>query len=332
MRGNSESSVPEAKEMTENRILPEALSKIYSSIYYIDMVTGKFTKLSTVDNLVDSHIGETGDAQDRLNHFSRKMILPEYTDEILAFTNLSTLDKRMGKRLIISKNYQSSLYPDRDGDNPVIWRQCSFIEGDRDASGRLAHVLFVTQSINEVKAGELAEQKKLYETNENLTTLLAEEKEYTAIIGAMSSVYFGLYYIDLEKNTFQELFSRDKIHHTLGEKGNAREALNQLANELVKDAYLPAMLQFTDYDTLDERIGKKSIIVQEYAAKTGGWTQCTFIPVERAKNGRNRSVMCTLRWITAEKEVESQENLIQALAIPYDNIYTVNPDSREAIC
>ena len=178
----------------------------------------------------------------------------------------------------------------------------------------------------------LADQKKLHEANENLTTLLAEEKQYTAIIGALSNVYFGLFYIDLEKNTFQELFSLDKIHHTLGEKGNAREALKHMTNELVRDVYLPSMLQFTDFDTIDERLGDQSIIVQEYAARSGGWVQCSFIPVERNKNGKNRTVMCTLRWITAEKEVESQGNLIQALAIPYANIYTVNADTREAIC
>ena len=39
----------------------------------------------------------------------------------------------------------------------------------------------------------LADQKKLHEANENLTTLLAEEKQYTAIIGALSNVYFGLF-------------------------------------------------------------------------------------------------------------------------------------------
>lgn len=178
----------------------------------------------------------------------------------------------------------------------------------------------------------LADQKKLHEANENLTTLLAEEKQYTAIIGALSNVYFGLFYIDLEKNTFQELFSLDKIHHTLGEKGNAREALKHMTNELVRDVYLPSMLQFTDFDTIDERLGDQSIIVQEYAARSGGWVQCSFIPVERNKNGKNRTVMCTLRWITAEKEVESQGNLIQALAIPYANIYTVNADTCEAIC
>lgn len=108
----------------------------------------------------------------------------------------------------------------------------------------------------------LADQKKLHETNENLTTLLAEEKRYTAIIGAMGNIYFGLYYIDLERNTFQELFSLDKIHHTLGEKGDAREALKHMANALAEDAYLPSMLQFTDFDTIDARLGedRKSVV------------------------------------------------------------------------
>ena len=178
----------------------------------------------------------------------------------------------------------------------------------------------------------LANQKKLHEANENLTTLLAQEKQYTAIIGALSNVYFGLFYIGLQGNTFQELFSQDRVHHTLGAKGDAREALKHMTLELVRDAYQPVMLQFTDFDTIDERLGDQPIMVQEYAARAGGWVQCAFIPVERDQNGRNRTVMCTLRQITAEKEVESQGNLIQALAIPYANIYTVNADTREAIC
>ncbi|MDD5954167.1 MAG: GAF domain-containing protein, partial [Firmicutes bacterium] len=131
----------------------------------------------------------------------------------------------------------------------------------------------------------LADQKKLYEANENLTTLLAEEKQYTAIIGALSNVYFGLFYIDLEKNTFQELFSVDKIHHTLGAKGDAREALKRMTNALVGDAYQPVMLRFSDFDTIDERLGDEPIIVQEYLSRTGGWVQCAFIPVERDENG-----------------------------------------------
>ena len=108
-----------------------------------------------------------------------------------------------------------------------------------------------------------------------------QEEQYAAIIGAMSNVYFGLYFIDLKNNTFQELISIDMIHHALGEKGEAREALRHMTRELVGDSYLPTMLKFTDYDTIDERLGTKPILVQDYATRSGGWTQCTFIPVER---------------------------------------------------
>lgn len=205
----------------------------------------------------------------------------------------------------------------------------------RETSGRRRQTEKLEQAEKELTARVnqgLADQRKLHETNENLTTLLAEVKQYTAIIGALSNVYFGLYYIDLEKNTFQELFSEDRIHHSLGKKGDAREALKHMTRELAGDAYQPVMLAFTDFDTIDARLKDKPIMVQEYAARSGGWVQCSFIPVARDQNGRNRTVMCTLRWITAEKEVESQDNLIQALAIPYANIYTVNADTREAIC
>ncbi|MCI7795717.1 MAG: response regulator, partial [Lachnospiraceae bacterium] len=183
------------------------------------------------------------------------------------------------------------------------------------------------------KIRELEAQQKLQETNENLTALLAAEKQYTSIIGALSNVFFAIYYIDLENNTFQELISVDKIHHILGEKGNARNALRRITEELVGAAHKPIMRIFTDFDTIDERLSDKSIMIQEYMAKSGGWTRCAIFPVDKNESGNNRTVLCTLRWITAEKEeMASQDNLIQALAIPYENIYAVNTETREAVC
>lgn len=188
-------------------------------------------------------------------------------------------------------------------------------------------------SIHDTKIKELEAGQKLQETNAELINLLAAEKQHTAIIGAMSNVFFGLYYIDLEQNTFQEFISLDKLHHTLGEKGDARAALKHMTDALVGDAHKALMRGFTDFDTIDARLGDKPIIIQEYVARTGGWTRCAIFPVERDETGKNRTVLCTLRWITAEKEqMESQDNLIQALAIPYENIYAVNADTCEAIC
>ena len=190
-----------------------------------------------------------------------------------------------------------------------------------------------TQSIREAKLRELEAQRRLRQTNDELTALLAAERQHTAIIGALSNIYSALYCINLEENTLQRLVSVDGLEHVLGEKGNAREALRRMTEELVCDAHRPLMRSFTDFDTLDARLGDRPIIIQEYEARGGGWTRCGFVPVERDESGRNRVVLCTLRWITAEKEkMESQDNLIQALAIPYENIYAVNADTCEAIC
>ncbi|MGN0968480.1 MAG: response regulator [Oscillospiraceae bacterium] len=321
-----------SKALLDRTQIIQSMSEIYTSVYYIDLATGHFTELSSLDD-VHTHIGASGDAQERLNYFCRHMVTPEFTDELLAFVELSTLEERLMGTRIISQQYRSTLFSSPGTGSAANWSQCSFIEGDRDDAGRLAHVIFATQSIHDTKVKELEAQRKLQQTNKDLTALLAAEKQNTAIIGALSNVFFALYCIDLEENTFQELISLDKIHHTLGEKGDAREALKHLTNELVGDAHKSLMRNFTDFDTIDARLGNKPIIIQEYVARVGGWTRCAFFPVERDGNGKNRTVLCTLRWITAEKEkMESQDNLIQALAIPYENIYAVNADTCEAVC
>ncbi|MGN0794881.1 MAG: hybrid sensor histidine kinase/response regulator [Aristaeellaceae bacterium] len=159
-----------------------------------------------------------------------------------------------------------------------------------------------------------------------------EEPQSAAILAALSRVYFGLYYIDLEGNTLQEISASDILSRPPGPKQNAREALRQMTGELAGDACQPVMLQFTDYDTIDERLGNQPILVQNCMSRNGGWIQCSFVPVERNQHGKNRAVLCTLRWITAEKEAEARGNLIQSLAILYANIYTVNTDTRESTC
>ena len=180
---------------------------------------------------------------------------------------------------------------------------------------------------------ELEAQEKLQETNRELTAILEAEKQHTSIIGALSNVFYGMYFIDLEEKTLQEIRFLDNAQHMLGEKQNAAAMLAQLIDERVDSSYVPLMQNFMDVDTIDDRLGQKAIIIQEFSAKQGGWTRCSFFPVERDEAGKIRTVLCTLRWVTAEKEeIASQDNLIQALAIPYENIYAVNGETCEATC
>lgn len=47
-----------------------ALSKIYTSVYYVNVLNDTFVEVHSLFEVRD-HIGETGHAQDRLNYFAR---------------------------------------------------------------------------------------------------------------------------------------------------------------------------------------------------------------------------------------------------------------------
>ncbi|MGN0678218.1 MAG: ATP-binding protein, partial [Oscillospiraceae bacterium] len=175
--------------------------------------------------------------------------------------------------------------------------------------------------------------KRLEETNAELTALLESEKQHTAIINSLSSVFFALYYIDIEENIVQEIFSPDGKKHTYGEKDNAKSRLKIVTDSWVSNDFKSAMSVFTDIDSIDERLGENRIITQEYIATDGNWVRCSLFPVERRSSGKNTKVLFGFRIITNDKErLESQDNLIRALSMSYENVYAVNMDTVEAIC
>ncbi|MDO4486674.1 MAG: response regulator [Bacillota bacterium] len=162
----------------------QSLGEIYTSMYYIDLSTGLFTELSSVEN-VHAHIGASGDAHERLEYFCQHMVAPEHREEMLAFVNLSSLNERMENTRIVSKQYQSTLFTDSKAGR--TWRECSFIESDRGADGRLTHVIFTTKSIHDVKARELENIKRMREEME--------------IAGALSRDYPDVVLLDFANDT-----------------------------------------------------------------------------------------------------------------------------------
>ena len=172
---------------------------------------------------------------------------------------------------------------------------------------------------------------KLEQTNSELTALLETEKKNTSIIESLSSVFFALYYIDIEENIVQEIFSPDGKNHTYGEKDNARSRFKLVTDSWVSDDFRPTMRLFMDIDTINERLGENHIITQEYIATDGNWVRCSLFPAEKSC-GKNKKVILGFRVVTDEKNrLESRDNLIRALSMSYENVYAVNMDTVEAV-
>lgn len=163
----------EVNALDRNHII-QSLSEIYTSVYYIDVRQDRYWELASVGE-VRSYIPSSGNAQECLNFYCRKMMLPEYTQQMLSFVELSSLDERLRHEKIISRQYQSTVKVSPDRQEELHWTQCSFIEGDRDENGRLAHVIFATESIHDAKVRELEAAQKLRRTNMELESLLAAE-------------------------------------------------------------------------------------------------------------------------------------------------------------
>ena len=285
----------------------QSLSEIYTSAYYIDLEKNHFTEISSLAD-VHVHIGSSGDAQERLNYFCRHMITCEFTGEMLTFVDLSTLNERLSHTRMISKQYQSTVFADAGSEDTVQWAQCSFIECDRDSTGRLRHVIFATQSLQESKIKEIEAQKKLQKTNTELKELLETEKKHTAIIGSLSSIFFATFYVELEEELLQELISLDNVHHVYSKKKDARTSLRKVAKTMAAKEYRSSVYEFLDLDTVDVRLGQNQSITQEFASSTGGWTRCSIIPAEREKSGKLISVIFGFQNITAEKRREIAHN------------------------
>ena len=76
-----ESLVQTRKALKERISVIQSLGEIYSSMYYIDLRTGRFKELSSTEE-VNKRIGSSGDAQEKLNSFCRTMVFSDYTEEL----------------------------------------------------------------------------------------------------------------------------------------------------------------------------------------------------------------------------------------------------------
>ena len=325
-------SEPAHKSSLDSGRLIHALGRIYTSIYDIDMATGQFVEISSVP-AARGMVGTAGDAAEGLRCFCQRMVTPEFTREMLEFVDLSTLEKRLGDQRILSRQYLSTMRSDPERGNGPCWAQCAFIECDRDPEGHLAHLLFTTQDIHEARAREQEARDRVREANRELTALLESQRQLMEIIGSLGNIFYALFYVDLEKNTVQEIVSLDSAHHALRDGGDAGQFLKRAMEQLVVPEHLPAMALFLDFDTLGDRLGENDMVTREFLDRAGRWSRCSVIAAERDAHGGNRTVLVGMRRITAEREKqEKQENLVQALSMTYDNVYAVNLATGEAVC
>ena len=128
-----------------------AISKLYWSIYRVDLVAGEYEELGSAEEM-HRITGKRGNAEKAFAEYQRTIVAPESFETIRDFTDLTTLVERLSNTETISTDYVTN-----DGE----WHQARFIVKKRDKAGRCTNALYCVRRITEQKVKELEYQHGL---------------------------------------------------------------------------------------------------------------------------------------------------------------------------
>lgn len=131
-------------EANLNNEIISAISKIYFSIYRIDLKQDLYEEVSS-DNQVHRLTGRIGRASTKMTELCHRFVRPEYQDKVLNFFDLSTVAERLRSEETIAVDYLAN-----DGN----WHCARFIVKKRDSRGTVTNILYATRLISEQKRRE----------------------------------------------------------------------------------------------------------------------------------------------------------------------------------
>lgn len=135
-----------------------------------------------------------------------------------------------------------------------------------------------------------------------------EKSEYISIVSTMSNLHFCSYYIDMRKKTFVELDNKIPENESIiGKSGVAAVAFEKMCKHLVPPEYQKEMHEFTNLDTLDERLPNTDYYISiQFKSLHLGWAEGYFIASDRDENGKLCHAIWAIRTINDEKQKEEK--------------------------
>ena len=131
-----------------------SLSKIYEAMHYINIQTGRYHVVKTTvqfSECLEKDARKMGEYEIRddfygyIKHFTEKVCMESQLEEALEFIDIRTLEVRLQGKISITYEFT---------DKRTGWCRSRFIPVDYDENGRLLHVLYCIESIEEEKKRE----------------------------------------------------------------------------------------------------------------------------------------------------------------------------------
>ena len=130
------------------------VSRSCTSIYRINMQTGRYFQVSTMLDKVDRLLGTEGDAREGLRMLCDYIVKPEWKETMRAFTDLDRVREQLRTLPIVKQEFEGNIRG---------WAIASFVAGKRGEDGYCTEIVWTTVDVNEQKLRELSQLKALEE-------------------------------------------------------------------------------------------------------------------------------------------------------------------------
>ena len=124
----------------------QQIAQIYLSMHKVNIQDNTFEAIKTHE-IIEGNRPSTANKnfQQQIWAIADATVTEEHLENVKAFTNLSTLDERMGDSIFIEHEFVGKT---------VGWCRQQFIAVDRDEHGHILHAIYTTEVINDAKKRE----------------------------------------------------------------------------------------------------------------------------------------------------------------------------------
>jgi len=178
---------------------------IYMTVHDIDLINDTFSEISVNDKRVSDFIGKGRTNMRETFYNALEALTDEATRNVVReFTDLDTLDKRLENTKTITTEFLNH-------DNK--WCRGRFIASERTADGRLSHVLFMTEQIDDEKRNR---DRLQYMSETDGLTGVSNRVSGEHKIRELLSLGRGGMFMLLDADKFKDI--NDSFGHSAGDK------------------------------------------------------------------------------------------------------------------
>ena len=114
-----------------------------------------------------------------------------------------------------------------------------------------------------------------------LNKLLNIQSKQLGLLSSLAGIYHTVHLVDLEKSVFAEISTTRTVKSFTEQQDlSIADMMRSIMEKVVRKDFLEQVLQFTDMNTLQERIGNNKTISMDFISQKKGWVRARFIAIE----------------------------------------------------